>query len=262
MYKPSGNGNPQRRKVPKGTVDKKIPFWTYSELQLSHWLQNALHKNKATFIATENHWFHNTSIINEEFKQQHRIELVTQIRNPFDRFLSNFFFDTHTDSPSYVESNETKELSFIQRLRRYHSCPQKDPPKKPANCSVFTRYNATNDWNMYVRVLTTQFHRDHELTEKDLKIAMREMDKFDFVTVLDMPGNAELWEKRYNTTMKHKRYYAASVYEQTYSAERERNAHFDVEFKEFKKEFERLNHFDYVIYEYAKQLHNKSLATV
>ena len=60
--------------------------------------------------------------------------------------------------------------------------------------------------------------------------------------------------------MKHKRYYAASVYEQTYSAERERYAYFDDEFKEFEREFERLNHFDYVIYECAKQLDNKFLA--
>ena len=109
---------------------------------------------------------------------------------------------------------------------------------------MFTQFGGTNDWNIYVRVLSAQFDRDHVVTEQDLDIAMKEMDKFDFVAVLDMPGSAALWETRYNTKMEHALGTPASLYSETYSAERERNKKFDDEFKGFEREFERLNRFD------------------
>ena len=174
LFDPNGNGNPKQLQKLRGGKSPVIPYWTFNEQQLTLWLNKTLNTNLATFIAAENHWFQNTSIIDEEYKLQNRLELVTQIRNPFKRFLSNFFFDARTGS--YVESAATQRLPFIDRLRRYHSCPHRDPPKREANCTVWTKFNATNDWNMFVRVLSTQFEFQQELSEEALNVALKELE--------------------------------------------------------------------------------------
>ena len=242
LFDPNGNGNPKFERGLNGT----IKFWTYSEPKLIDFVSQCLHQNKATFIATENHWFLNTSIINKEFKRQNRIELVTQIRNPFARFVSNYFFDVKYHAIG--EPQRIKNISLIQRLRRYHSCGEGS--EYDVQCSV--HWQAVNDWNMYVRVLTNQFDRNYNVTEQDLEIAKGELDKFDLVTVLEMPNLGDLWKEKYGMNIRHSN--GNKKYNQIYAAERDKDEDFDEKFKKFEQEFKRWNHFDYLLYEYAREV--------
>ena len=239
LFDPNSNGNPKDRNK------NKIPFWNYSELKLIDFFRRCLHSNHATFIATENNWFRSASVINEAFKRQNRIELVTQLRNPFSRFVSNYFFDLK------FRNIKPPNMSLIEKLKWYHSCRKATGPA--ARCKF--KFNATNDWNMYVRVLSSQFDRDRNVTEHDLEIAKKELNKFDLVTVLEMSDAAALWKAQYGMTMTHSN--GNKKYDEIYAAERKKDKDFNDKFKKFEESFRRWNHFDYVLYEYAQELHRK-----
>ena len=221
LYLPNNNGNPHDR-----ITEQRIPFWTFSDEHFMAFLSYC-RDHGTTFIATENEWFHSPSVFNEEFKLRYRIELVTQIKNPFDRFISNYFF-----SAQFL----WLQVPFVQRLKMYH---------------LRKMTHHFTDWNMYVRVLSSQF--DHNVTEKDLEIAKRELDKFDLVTVLEMPDVAKIWTAKYGMNIQHRN--ANMKYNEIYAAERERDEDFDQNLQRFQEEFEILNRFDYMLYDYAKQLH-------
>jgi len=243
LFSPNGNGNPKF----KSGFFGKIPFYDYSKEGLISFFGECLNENNATFIATENRYFRSAPAIDTAFKRQNRIELVTQIRNPFDRFVSNFFFDLRLGA--YRESESVRDLSFVQRLKRYHSCG--DGPGFAALCSL--QFNGTNDWNMYIRVLTDQFNRSQKVTAEALDVAKSEMDKFDLVTVLEMESASDLWAAKYGLEVQ--RVNAQTKYDEIYAAERKKHYGFDREFKKFQEEYERLNRFDYLLYEYAQGLH-------
>lgn len=185
----------------------------------------------------ENYYFR--SVIDSEFKQQNRIELVTQIRNPFTRFVSNYVFGL--EHKEYSETAGVSELSFVQRLRLYHS--YRGHPKFPD----------TNSWNMYCRVLSRQFQRTRNVTAEDLETAKSALDAFDLVTVLEMEDAADLWAARYGLGILHSNRY--SKYGELYAAEKKKHSAFDRELSAFQKEFETLNRCDYLLYEYAQDLH-------
>ena len=227
LYFPNNNGNPY-----DCITKQRIPFWTFSDQKLIAFL-SFCRDHETTFIATENDWFHSPSAFDEEFKLRNRIELVTQIRNPFDRFISNYFF-SHQDSRPSTQT----QVPFVQRLMLYHL-------RK-------TTHHFT-ERNMYVRVLSKQF--DHNVTAKDLEIAKRELDKFDLVTVLEMPDVIKIWAAKYGMNILHRN--RNTKYDDIYAAERDRDENFDQNLQRFQEEFEILNRFDYMLYDYAKQLHKK-----
>merc|ERR1712110_763066 len=179
-----------RHGTDKPKPDTKIPFWRYSTSKLIQFISYCLNKKHVTFIATENHWFENRSIIDDEFKEHNRIELVTQLRDPLDRFISNYLYSLR--GGAYVESDKVQKLNIIDRLKEFHES------------TIRSKFDATNDWNMYVRVLTTQFDSNHTVTEDDLAMALVELEKFDLVTVLEMSDAAALWEAKYGMIIKHK----------------------------------------------------------
>ena len=138
LFEPNNNGNPKQYERNKKS---KIPFWTYSGEKLVNFIARCLNENGATFIAAENSWFQNVSIINEEFKRQNRIELVTQFRNPFARFVSNYFFDLKTRR--IREPVKVMSLPLIERLRLYHLCGATEPTGNAGYCrSTKFKFNA------------------------------------------------------------------------------------------------------------------------
>lgn len=231
LYIPNVNGNPHEPITKTSGNAHRIPFWTFSKQKLIEFLTYC-RDHDTTFIATENEWFQSPSAFDEDFKFRYRLELVTQIRNPFDRFISNYFF--------IKDFNPFRQMQvpFVQRLEMYHS---------------LERAHHFTDWNMYVRVLSSQF--DRNVTEKDLETAKRELDKFDLVTVMEMPDVSDVWSAKYGFNMQH--WNSNMKYEEQFAAERERDKDFDQKLLEFRKEFEILNRFDYMLYDYAKQLHQK-----
>ena len=96
---------------------------------------------------------------------------------------------------------------------------------------------------------------DHNVTEKDLEIAKRELDKFDLVTVLEMPDVIKIWAAKYGMNILHRN--RNTKYDDIYAAERDRDENFDQNLQRFQEEFEMLNRFHYMLYDYAKQLHKK-----
>merc|ERR1712087_796239 len=136
-------------------------------------------------------------------------------------------------------------MGFIDRLMEFH------------RSTIRSKFNATNDWNMYVRVLTTQFDSSRNVTDDDLAIAMEELEKFDLVTVLEMPDTAVLWKAKYGMEIQHKnvdqKYNRTEIFEE----ERRNDNGFDLKYAEFEREFRRWNRFDYILYDRAKELHRE-----
>ena len=151
-------------------------------------LRQCLDQKRATFIALENKWFQDTALFDGEFKQQNRVELVTQIRNPLDRYVSNYFFDCEV-AKNFHEPLAVKQLPLIQRLKRWHS---------------HGHYaGEASMWNMYVRVLSNQKERDRTVTDHELETAKTALDQFDLVVVLEMPDAAALWNGKYGMRLPH-----------------------------------------------------------
>ena len=240
LFRPNRNGNPRRRNYVHNTTRKKYKFWTFDEHELTQFFSLCLHQNGATFIAMENDYFRESQLIDDAFKQRNRIELVTQIRDPFTRFNSNYFFDIRLGVYSEPKALSLGNVSLADRLRAYHECTRCF--RKKGN------FHGMNDWNMYVRVLSNQYDRNRNVTEQDLETAKKELDKFDLVTVLEETQGAVLWQRKYNIIIEghnakiNKKHNASRIAQ---------------EIGDFKQEYQRLNRFDYALYKYAVQISNR-----
>merc|ERR1712151_50940 len=89
-FKPNKNGNPF-----EPNKKRKIPFWTFSREKLVDFWSHILNETATRFIATENNWFRDTVFMDDAFKRENGVEFVTQLRDPFSRFISNYFFDVY-----------------------------------------------------------------------------------------------------------------------------------------------------------------------
>lgn len=127
-------------------------------------------------------------------------------------------------------------LDLADRLRWYHSIPNRGK-----------RSDTASDWNMYVRILSNQLDRSHNVSESDFETAKRELDCFDLVTVLEMEDYDRLWLARYGLNILHLNINHKKGH---LDAQRERGR-----LKEFEEEYRELNHFDFLLYEHAKELH-------
>jgi len=233
LYLPNRNGNTFNR-----NNGKSIPFWTFPSDKLRMFLSYC-RSHDTTFIAAENNWFSGPSGFDERLREEYRMMLVTQIRDPFSRFVSDFLFQQRKDDWQQFLAPKVYDGALLERLKGYH----------------LERHRGTH-WNMYVRVLNRQF--DRNVTEEDLEIAKRELDKFDLVVVMEIDDSAQLWRANCGFNIEHRK--ANIQYEQIYAAEREADSDFDEKWEGFRVEYERLNRFDYEIYEYAKELHRRFAA--
>ena len=82
------------------------------------------------------------------------MELVTQIRNPFNRFISDYFYVQR-----YMQRPYTLDMLFVSRSKRYHQSAS---------------YHHETHANMYVTVLTSQFDTEYNVHGEDLEIAKGE----------------------------------------------------------------------------------------
>ena len=254
MFNPNNNGNP------KDVAKNTIPIWTYPQEKLVQFISYCI-RAEITFIAMENRWFNNERT--NYLYSRRCVELVTQLRDPFTRFLSNYLFAVKFHE--IRQSNTMKNMSLIERLREYNLCITLENNKrhwkrrcklKGHNCCVTSKgdgYAVSNQYNMYTRILSGNFNRNYTLTIRDLEVAKRELDQFDLVTVMEMPGTAELWKAKYGMEIGHVNQHKR--YNETYDLERQRDPDFDSKFKEFEYEFQDLNQMDYALYEYALELH-------
>lgn len=241
LFKSNDNG------MPKDSERNRIPFWSYDTSMISHFTSHCLHDEGATFITAENHWFNNA--MTDYLYHDHKIELVTQLRNPFARFLSNYLFAVKFHE---IEHSKTMEnMTLTERLRVYNQC------NASTDCTVtkLFLYPASNAYNMYTRVLSGKLDGNYSVTVQDLDTAKRKLDTFDLVTVMEMPDNAMLWKAKYGMEMGHVNHQKS--YNSTFTSESEQDAEFYFKFNQFEREFEELNRMDYLLYQHAKELHCK-----
>eukprot|EP01084_Bolivina_argentea_P238761 401154_1 len=233
FFSPNANGNPYKRSGKFHLGAKPlIKFWTYNETDLENFLSLCLNHKHISFIAMENNYFWNRDIINDQFKKRNKIEIVTQIRDPFDRFLSNYYFDIkYKFYTTPINLFYKKKTSLIDRLKAYHKFNNFEGNVKGKQL-----------WNMYVRVLTNNFDPIRNVTADDLQIAKHELDKFDMVSVLDKYETLELWTIKYGLSITHK------------NANQGSNKMNHEGLDEFETEFKILNQYDYQLYEYALEL--------
>jgi len=101
FYTPNINGNPIN------TVGKQEEIWKYSPCRLMEFVDHC-EENKFTFVATEWGVPHLDCL-----KDDRRVTLITCLRDPYSRFVSNYLFDYRmgfTDAKTVREYIGTKGL--------------------------------------------------------------------------------------------------------------------------------------------------------
>ena len=229
--------------LPNGNGNTRIRFPTFSLYTLRMFLSYC-RSHDTTFLAVENEWFGSPSGFDERLKEEYRMKLVTQLRDPFSRYFSNFLYDENgpfTRSMNIVLWHPEYHGSLVERLKEYHS--------------RHTSFHGSH-LNMFVRVLNMKWSGN--VTEEDLEIAKRELDKFDLVVVMEMDDAAKLWKANHGFNIEHRK--TNNKYEKIYAAERKADSDFDEKMERFRMEYEHWNRFDYALYEHAKELHRRFAA--
>lgn len=151
FYARHNNGNPV------GADGKELELWTYSAAELSRFVDDC-ERAGVTFVATE--W--GTPDLNA-LAQDPRVRLITCLRHPLSRFVSNFYFDLyHGFTPA-------------RSLRDY----------------VGSRNRTITMPDYYCRMLTRIYNNPAALGEEDFPRAKEALGKFHSVSVLEN-GLAEL----------------------------------------------------------------------
>eukprot|EP01084_Bolivina_argentea_P137854 242792_1 len=224
--------------------NNRIPFWDFDLRELTSYFQN-LKFEHVSFIAMEDYYFINSDYLNRinsvflKNSIKYKIELVTQFRDPFSRFVSNFFYSIKRRL--YREIKEMRVDDIKKRLLWWHN--RKLHP-------ALRRYkHITSDWNMHIRILTS-IYGNKIVNESDLEIAKKELRMFDTIIILEIPETYILLEIKYGIKNvlhakqccgKHESVHTLSEY------------NMDV-LKQFEEEYKILNKYDYMLYEYAVEL--------
>jgi len=208
-WEPNKNGNPWLN-------NNIIPFWNYKKDKFNIF-KNILHKKGIEFVAFEWNYF---KFFNEiDYKN---IELITCIREPYKRFISNMIVDKHINSYNY----NNKNIKW---------------PWSESNQTFFVNYNK---YNYYTKMLNGFGDIPNiELNDTHIEIAKQNLSKFSTIIILDDSETFNLLKKydKIHTLDQHK------------NKNMHKNMHENscvIDFEEFK----RLNHYDYELYEYAKEL--------
>jgi len=209
-YPRNGNGNPWRG---KGVVN----FWEYGKQQFNDFLLK-LYATKVQFIAFEWNYFKNVEEIDKS-----RIRLVTCIRDPYSRFVSNMF--AHG-------ANASELLNPLTWMNR-------DFHLKKGN--LWVNFNMPN---YYVKMLNGYGDEPHrEVSREDLETAKLHLNDFDVVVILEVAESFRLLKK----------------YGIEYDGEIKNVNHKKRVIGMTQEQFRALNELDYEIYEYAKKISLKML---
>eukprot|EP01084_Bolivina_argentea_P027723 51510_1 len=236
------NSNANPKQIINGNNLTFIPFWEYNKTYMHSFIID-FKRLGVSFIAMENQYFHYAhSINNINFKKQYQISLITQLRHPYKRFLSNFFYEIKWEM--YKENVSIWNPNIMQRLLSFHN----------GDGEYFDQItNCWSSWNLYIRILTLNCNnelKDEQINETHLLMAKRELDKFDTITIVDKLETFELLNIKYGIKINKLRIPSTLKYLKPYLMnEMENNA-----LTQFEKIFMEMNKFDYMLYEYAVDL--------
>lgn len=144
-YHSHKNGNPV------GADGTLLKLWDYTNEELVNFV-NTCEQDGITFIATE--WgLPNLSVL----AGNPRVTLITCMRNPIDRFVSNFYFDLY--------------LGFT--------------PARSPEAYVGSRNRTITMPNYYCRVLSGHNNSSSNISEEEYLLAKNALGKFDGVFLLE-----------------------------------------------------------------------------
>ena len=210
---PNANGNPRYN----GDV---IDFWNYKK-KLFNIFKKYLINKKVNFIALEWNFFKFYNKINYD-----NLELITCIREPYERYISNLNFFFNTNQMELTDSKIFNKFCIIYN----HS----------DNLRFKVNYNK---YNYYVKMLNgfgdnwdIKVNRDH------LEIAKNNLKKFNIIIILENKKSFKLLKKYGINEVKH-------------SNKTKKKLINNLKLDEFKKK----NLYDYELYDFAIKLSNKQL---
>lgn len=155
---------------PVGTDGKLIPLWEYSAKQLENFLDHCQSQG-ITFIATE--W--GVPDI-RALKNDPRVLLITCIRKPLNRFVSNFYYDLYN---GYTPAKTLEEY-------------------------IGSRNRSITMSNYYCRMLSGVNNSPTEITEETFKYCLNILQMFDLCLILENGFNdLKLMKEDWNISISH-----------------------------------------------------------
>lgn len=152
------NGNPFK------TDNEILQFWNYNSLDFENF-KKSLIENNIQFIALEWNFFKNYNSINLS-----NIELITIMRDPYKRYISNMLFDK-----SYVMRSYEKK----KKIKHYNN--------------FFLNYNKFNYYTKMLSGLGNDL--DTKITIKHLNDAKKNLEKFSIIIILEISETFNLLNK-------------------------------------------------------------------
>jgi len=213
----------QSKKKPKGmngnAWDDKgiVEFWHYKNDEL-HEFANRLKGNGVEVLVTEWNFFSRYDELDLAI-----FRLITCIREPYERFKSNWRVEASIDRTEDPALWHTKTITWSRKKNHFSQ-------------RFLVNYNMPN----YYVAMMNGFGNDPKakITRAHLEIAKKRLLKFDAVTILEVPESFSLLE-----------HYGV----QWDSKKKNVNTNKE-EFTYTKEEFQKENGLDYEFYEYAKKL--------
>lgn len=201
-WKPNRNGNPL-------WLDKKyVNFWDYNREEFNIF-KNILLECNIEFIAFEWNYFKFYKEIDYS-----NIELITCIREPYKRFISNMCVDKYNDSYKYNNATISERRRGVVNYNKY---------------------------NYYTKMLNGFGNRPNiQINDEHLEIAKKNLSKFSIILILEDKNTFKLLQK-YKKICTHK------IHKNKNKNKKIRNV---IDINDFKKK----NKYDYELYEYAKKL--------
>ena len=216
-YKPNVNGNPF---LVDDEYNKKsiIKFWEYKPDKINTFFHNII-EDKIQFIACEWNWFKYSDIQHINFD---KINLITCIRDPFERFISNYNANGGNTIFQTPEKYNNKilywERSFTNQKFKLN----------------------TNKYNYYVKLLNGLGNKPNaKINKTHLDNAKNILCKFNTIIILEKPETFKLLQE----------YGIAEVVTRNKS-----NKPKPIITQDFKDQFIINNKYDYELYNFAANL--------
>lgn len=212
-YPLNKNGNPYK------TKDEILQFWNYNSLDFENF-KKALIENNIEFIALEWNFFKNYNAINFS-----NIELITVMRDPYERYVSNMLHELKFDKCYDMQIFEKKKI--------------KHPNK------FFLNYNK---FNYYTKILSGLGNDlDTKITTQHFNDAKKNLEKLSTIIILEIPETFDLLKK----------YNIYNIKQQNKSNTEDKNKL--IMNKNF---FIEQNKFDYLLYNHAVKLSKIQLSNM
>ena len=188
-------------------------------------------KNKNMFMAIEFSFFHNSIHI------PHDVHLITVIRDPLSRYISNYIHDTDTSRPvSYINQyNSSFNFETFCKLDIILKLKNMNPIK--------VNYNTCNYYTKLLNGISNLGNIN--LTEEHLRIAKMRLRQFKTIIIYENKDSFKLLNKYNIKTISHKN-------------KARQQMHTEIT-DDFIHTFKKLNTYDYQLYNYACKLSDNQL---